>query len=105
MTPLTFDVGMVGARVLWRHWIRDRGDGRKEGCIQEFSPTGAHVRITDAPLPTAGGDWIDVDAVRILEVLELCYVQRMERAAAAAAKRARERRKKQREEGAESESE
>lgn len=78
---LQFDRALVGARLLWRHWTRHRSDERQEGFIQEFSPTGANVRISGSIF--SEGDWMETGSVRVLEVLEVGYVQRMRREAEA----------------------
>jgi hypothetical protein len=93
-TTLQFDFAMIGARVLWRHWMKDRSDERREGFVQEFSPSGMHVRISKDALPEHCGEWQEVSTIRVLEVLETCCVQRLRkeadlRAAQAAAKRKR----------------
>jgi hypothetical protein len=103
-TMLKFDFAMVGARVLWRHWMKDRSDERREGFVQEFSPSGLHVRISNDALPEHCGDWPEVSTIRVLEVLETCCVQRRRkeenlRVAQAAARR--KKKKKDDEEGAE----
>jgi hypothetical protein len=103
---LQFDHGMVGARILWRHWVKDASDVRREGCVQAFSPSGENVRMSEGPIPAGGGDWMETKTVRVIEVLELCYVQRIEeeikkREAAEAAKRAAKRKKKKQNEDAE----
>ncbi len=97
-TQLEFDHALVGARILWRHWLKDQSDVNREGYMQEFSPNGTRVRISKTALPVWDGDWHEVGAVRRLETLELCCVQRIERetreaAELAAAKRQKKRRK------------